>query len=191
MLVVENARLDRKDRFIASAYLERFATDPSPFLFSTGTWQPASPLNNIVTAISTNFGTVSEDIANRSLPIHLNPTGNVADRDPKIGNPKLEFLPLTNIGLLPNFEAWWIKWKKAGKPLDETVRHPFHALGEDYWRHPQVNGFADFLANYHHRKTADDPLRQGLATLGNESPTNGCGPTNGQPLWIWKDWSRP
>jgi hypothetical protein len=46
-----------------------------------------------VIAISTNFGTVSEDILNRSLPIHLHPVGHIAERDSSIGNPKLEFLP--------------------------------------------------------------------------------------------------
>ncbi len=33
-----------------------------------------------------------------------------------------------------------------------------------------VNGFRDFLANYAERKTADDPLRQGLAILGAACP---------------------
>ena len=40
MVVVENARLDRGDRYISSAILERFATDPAPMLFSTGTGGP-------------------------------------------------------------------------------------------------------------------------------------------------------
>ena len=170
VMVVENARLDRRDRFIASAYLERFATDPHPFLFSTGTGEPVHRLNNIVTAISTNFGTVSEDIANRSLPIHLNPTGNVADRDPKIGNPKLEFLPKNKYRIAAELRGMVDKWKKAGRPLDETVRHPFTLWAKTIGGILQVNGFTDFLANYHHRKTADDPSRQGLAILGAKRP---------------------
>ena len=93
MVVVENARLDRRDKFIASAFLERFATDPEPLLFSTGTGQPVRRRNDLVLAISTNFGTASEDILNRSLPIHLHPKGDIQDRHPRIGNPKLEFLP--------------------------------------------------------------------------------------------------
>ncbi len=170
VLVVENARLDRKDRVIASAYLERFATDPRPFLFSTGTGQPTQRINNIVTAISTNFGTVSEDIANRSLPIHLNPVGNVADRESKLGNPKLEFLPANRHRIAAELRGMVVRWKQAGKPLDETVRHPFTPWAKTIGGILQVNGFADFLANYHHRKTVDDPLRQGLATLGATKP---------------------
>jgi hypothetical protein len=170
VLVMENARLYRRDRFIASAYLERFATDPHPFLFSTGTGEPVRRFNNIVTAISTNFGTVSEDIANRSLPIHLNPTGNVADRDPQIGNPKLEFLPLNKYRIAAELRGMVDKWKKAKKPLDEAVRHPFTPWAKTIGGILLVNGFTDFLANYHHRKTADDPLRQGLAILGTKRP---------------------
>ena len=70
VVVIENARLDRCDQYIASAFIERFATDPAPFLFSTGTGSPVRIVNNYVLAISTNFGTVSSDIMNRSLPIH-------------------------------------------------------------------------------------------------------------------------
>jgi hypothetical protein len=168
VLVVENARLDRKDRFIASAYLERFATDPHPFLFSTGTGEPVRRLNNIVTAISTNFGTVSEDIANRSLPIHLNPTGNVAERRSNIGNPKLEFLPANKHRIAAELRGMVDRWKKAGKPLDENVRHPFTPWAKTVGGILQVNGFTDFLANYHHRKTANDPLREGLVIVGRE-----------------------
>lgn len=170
VLVMENARLDRRDRFIASAYLERFATDPHPFLFSTGTGEPVRRRNNIVTAISTNFGTVSEDIANRSLPIHLNPTGNVADRNPKTGNPKLDFLPANKHRIAAELRGMVMRWKQAGKPLNETVRHPFTPWAKAVGGILHVNGFTDFLANYHHRKTADDPLRQGLAILGAARP---------------------
>lgn len=80
LLSIENARLDRRDKFIASAFVERFATDPEPMLFSTGTGGPVRRKNDIVLAISTNFGSVSEDIMNRALPIHLNPVGNIANR---------------------------------------------------------------------------------------------------------------
>ena len=72
VVAIENARLDRRDRLIASAFLERFATDSEPLLFSTGTGPPVRRRNDIVLAISTNYGSVSEDLMNRGLPIHLN-----------------------------------------------------------------------------------------------------------------------
>jgi len=76
VIVIENARLDGREPCIASAFIERFATDPEPFLFSTGTGRPVRRRNDIVLAISTNFGSLSEDIMNRSLPVHLAPVGS-------------------------------------------------------------------------------------------------------------------
>ena len=93
VLVMENARLDGRDRIIASAFLERFATDPEPVCSRPG---PASRSGFATTSCwrsHTNYGKVSEDILNRSLPIHLSPQGDVTECRPKIGNPKLEFSP--------------------------------------------------------------------------------------------------
>src|SRR5208337_4502187 len=125
VVAIENARLVRRDRLIASAFLERFATDPEPLLFSTGTGSPVRRRNDIVLAISTNYGSVSEDLMNRGLPIHLNPVGNVADRVSPIGNPRLEYLPANKERIAAELRGMVERWKAAGQPLDEDVRHPF------------------------------------------------------------------
>lgn len=170
VLVVENARLDRRDRMIASAFLERFATDPEPLLFSTGTGRPVRRHNDICLAISTNYGSVSEDLMNRALPIHLNPTGNVADRESRIGNPKLEYLPANREGIVAEARGMIERWKAAGQPLDSTAKHPFSVWARTIGGILKANGFDGFLANYHHRKTADDPLREAIGLLGAELP---------------------
>lgn len=169
VLVIENARLDGRDRCIASAFIERFATDPEPFLFSTGTGKAIRRKNDIVLAISTNFGTVSEDIMNRSLPIHLDPVGNVADRQPSIGNPKLEFLPTHWEEIAAEVRGMVERWKAAGMRPDEDIRHPFSLWAKTVGGILKANGFHDFLANYGQRKTADDPVRKALGILGVES----------------------
>ena len=166
VVVIENARLDRRDRFIASAFLERFATDPEPLLFSTGTGLPVRRRNDIVLAISTNFGSVSEDLMNRSLPIHLNQVGNVADRACPIGNPRHEYLPANRERIAAELRGMIERWKAAGQPLDEDVRHPFSVWAKLVGGILRVNGFRDFLGNYGVRKTVDDTLRQGLGLLG-------------------------
>ncbi|MGE3778396.1 MAG: hypothetical protein AB7F89_14510 [Pirellulaceae bacterium] len=166
VVVIENARLDRRDSHIASAFLERFATDPEPFLFSTGTGPASRRRNDILLAISTNFGTVSEDLLNRSLPIHLNPVGNVGDRVSPIGNPKLEFLPQNRGQIAGELRGMIERWKAAGMPLDRSVRHPFTNWAQVIGGILKVNGFHGFLANYGTRRVADDPLRQGLGLLG-------------------------
>ncbi len=170
VIVVENARLDGRDRVIASAFLERFATDPEPLLFSSGTGSPARIQNDFVLAISTNFGSVSEDILNRALPIHLNPVGNIAERNPPIGNPKLDYLPANRENIAAELRGMVERWKVAGQPLDEDVRHPFGPWAKTIGGILKVNGFADFLSNYGNRKTADDPVRRGLGILGLSNP---------------------
>ena len=169
LLAVENARLDG-GAFIASAFLERFCTDPEPFLFSTGTGAPVRIRNNIVLAISTNFGTLSEDLMNRSLPIRLHPVGDVADRKPKIGNPRFEFLPANNERIAAELRGMVERWTLAGKRLDEDVRHPFTLWARTVGGILRANGFTNFLGNYSMRRTADDPLRHGLALLGGHHP---------------------
>jgi hypothetical protein len=166
VVVIENARLDRGDKFLASAFLERFATDPEPLLFSTGTGPPARRRNDLVLAISTNFGSVSEDLMNRGLPVHLNPVGNVVDRVSPIGNPRLEYLPANRERMAAELRGMVERWKAAGTPLDESVRHPFSVWAKTIGGILRVNNYDDFLANYGARKTVDDPLRKGLGLLG-------------------------
>jgi hypothetical protein len=166
VLVVENVRLDRNDIVIASAFLERYATDPKPFLFSTGTGDPIRIRNDIVVAVSTNSGKLSEDIMNRGLPIHLHPIGDVADRRPAIGNPKHDFLPAHRDRIAAELRGMIERWKAAGQPLDEEVQHPFTQWAKVIGGILKVNGITGFLANYGIRKTSDDPIRQALGLLG-------------------------
>lgn len=169
VLNVENARLGTKQKCIASAFLERFLTDPEPTLFSTGTGNPLRRKNNLVIAISTNFGMLSTDLLNRSLPIHLQPIGNIADRAPAIGDPKLEYLPKNRKRIEAELLGMIENWKKAGMPL-ANVHHPFTQWAAVIGGILEVNGFTDFLANYNMRRTADDPLRRGLGLLGAAKP---------------------
>jgi hypothetical protein len=170
VIVVENARLNRSDKVIASAFVERFATDARPQLFSTGTGAPQRIRNDYIVAISTNFGTVSEDILNRSLPIRLVPTGDTTDRVSPIGNPKLEFLPKNRHRIAAELRGMIEQWKAAGMPLDHDVRHPFSPWAKTVGGILKVAGFTDFLANYGRRKTSDDPVRRGLGIIGASKP---------------------
>jgi hypothetical protein len=163
---VENARLGKGDQFIASAFLEKFLTEAEPSLYSSKIREPLKIKNHLVVTISTNFGQVSNDLMNRALPIHLNPVGDVADRHPKIGNPKLEFLPANRARIEAELRGMIERWKAAGRPRDTTVRHPMGDWARTVGGIMGLNGFKGFLHNYKLRKTADDPLRQGLGLLG-------------------------
>jgi hypothetical protein len=182
VLVIENARLGKRDGRIASAFIERFATDPEPMLFSTGTGPAARRRNDLVLAISTNHGSVSEDILNRSLPIHLNPVGLVSERASPIGNPKLEYLPDNRNEIAAELRGMVERWKEAGRPFDHAVRHPFSLWAKTVGGILAVNGFSDFLGNYGIRKVSDDPLRQGLGLLGAQP--------HGETWLRAEDWAR-
>jgi hypothetical protein len=165
VLVIENARLDRASS-ISSAFIERFATDPNPFLFSTGTGPARRVQNYYVLAISTNYGTVSEDILNRSLPIHLNPVGHVAERVSPIGNPKMEYLPNNREAIAAELRGMISRWKDAGMPLDRSVKHSFSEWAATIGGILKVNGIEGFLTNHAKRRVADDPVRAAIGLLG-------------------------
>jgi hypothetical protein len=170
VVIIDNARLSKGGKQIASGFLERILTDAQPLLFSTGTGRPVRRKNDLVLAISTNYGTISEDLMNRGLPIHLNPSGNVADRRSPIGNPKHEYLPANRDRIEAELRGMIEAWKEAGRPLDARVNHPFSDWARTIGGILQVNGFQDFLGNYSLRRTVDDPVRQSLGLLGAACP---------------------
>lgn len=182
VVVTENARLEQNTKVIASAFLERLATDPEPQLFSTGTGPAIRVRNNYVLAISTNYGMLSEDILNRGLNIHLQPVGDVAQGATPIGNPKEEFLPANRFRIVAELCGMVERWREAGMPLDTNVRHPFSVWAKTIGGILKVSGFTDFLSNYGVRKTADDPIRRGLAVLGAANPDEWLRPSNWAPL---------
>lgn len=163
---IENARLENAQRYIASAFVERVVTSSELLLDTTGVRDPIQRPNDLLFVMSTNEGSVSADLQNRSGHVHMNPVGNVEDRASKIGNPKLEFLPNYREEIEAELHGMIEKWIEAGKPLDTSVRHPFSRWAQVVGGILKANGFTDFLANYGERKASDDPLRHRLGLLG-------------------------
>jgi hypothetical protein len=181
---LENVRLGQGEKVVASATLERLLTDAEPALHSSKVRNSFKVKNNIVIAITTNLGAVGEDLMNRGLPIHLTPVGNVADRKSPIGNPKLEYLPTHCLDIETELLGMVERWKAAGSPLDSNVRHPFTAWARTVGGILKVNGFADFLANYGERRTADDPVRAALGLLGAVRPDEWLSPAEWAKLVV-------
>jgi hypothetical protein len=163
---IENARLDHGAKIIASAFLERFIGDPEPVLFSTGSGSPTHRRNDLIVAITTNYGSLSADLMNRSLPIHLAATGNIEERSNAIGNPKLQFLPMNRPQIEAEIRGMIEIWKDAGCPLNPDAKHPFIDWARMIGGILAVNGFTDFLGNVGARKSGDDPIRRCLGLLG-------------------------
>ena len=170
VICMGNVRLDGQDQIIRSAFLERFLTEPEPSIHSTGTGDPKPRKNYFVVAASANRGVFSEDLMNRALPIHLNPVGDVASRESPIGNPRLEYLPANGERIEAELRGMIERWKAAGMPLDNTVKHPMSDWAKVIGGILMVAGYKDFLGNYGTRKTADDPLRKAMGILGTAYP---------------------
>ena len=122
MIVAENARLGRRDRIIASAYLEMTATTPEPFLFSTGTGAAIRIRNGLVLEYQHQLRNRQRRHFEPSLPIHLAPKGDIHIRhaESKIGNPRLEFLPNHKEDIAAEARGMIAKWVAAGKPPPTT-----------------------------------------------------------------------
>ena len=166
MIRLENARVNGRS-MIASAFVERFVTDPAPSLYSPGgRAEPRRIRNEIVMAMSTNFGVLSEDLLNRGLPIHLEPKGSITDRESPIGNPRQQYLPRYREEIAAEVHGMIERWRAVGMPLDESRYHPCtewaHVIGGIL----MVNGVEGFLDNYADRRVVADPIRCGIAVLG-------------------------
>ena len=85
---------------------------------------------------------------NRALPIHLAPTGDVADRTSPLGNPKLEFLPAHREQIEAELRGMIGMWKEKEMPLDNKVRHPFSEWARTIGGILKASGFEHFLANF-------------------------------------------
>src|SRR4051794_27782398 len=111
--------------------------------------------NKFVVVFNTNDGSCSQDILNRALPIHLVPRGSIQDRRPPIGNPKLEFLPRNRSRIEAELRGMIERWRLAGCPQDESVRHSMTPWARTIGGILRHVGLADFLGNTSTRKVAD------------------------------------
>jgi hypothetical protein len=69
-------------------------------------------------------------------------------------------LPANREQIAAELRGMILRWVKAGRPLNTTVRHPFSEWAKVIGGILDANGFTDFLANYGVRKSKDDPLRK-------------------------------
>jgi hypothetical protein len=187
VLLVDNVRLDSaggRSKVIRSAFLESFVTTPTITLASPSSTDPITTRNEFALILNTNDGCLSTDLLNRSLPIHLAPTGDIHDRRSPIGNPKLEFLP-RNRGLIEaELHGMVARWREAGRPLDIGVSHPMTPWARTIGGILQVSGFKNFLANVGRLKTAADPIREAISILALARPGKALRPADWAQLAV-------
>ena len=158
-------------RSIRSGFLESFITHSEIVMSSpTSRSKPLRTGNRFLVLLNTNEGAVSIDLLNRSLPIRLNPTGDLSDRISRArmilgGDVKHDWLPRHRDQI--ESELWGMidEWVRAGQPLDESVRHPMGPWAQTIGGILMVNGFKHFLTNYTATRSAADPIREALGIL--------------------------
>jgi len=169
----DNVRTDSSGRakLIRTGFLESFITNSEIVLSSaTSRNKPFRTANRFVVLLNTNEGSLSIDLLNRSLPIRLNPTGDLPDRIGRAkaklgGDIKHDWLPVHRDQI--EGELWGMidRWVSEGKPLDQKVRHPMGPWAQTIGGILMVNGCKDFLANYSATRSAADPIREALSIL--------------------------
>jgi len=172
VVLFDNVRCDSSGRsnFIRSSFIESFVTSAEVSLASPSAGEPIHLDNRYVVTINTNEGKLSPDLMNRGLTVHMAPKGDVHERDTPIGNPKLEFLPKHRNQINTELNGMIERWRIAGQPLDEEVKHSMTPWAQTIGGILKVSGYTDFLANCNTRKTVDDPIREALAILGVARP---------------------
>jgi hypothetical protein len=187
VIVFDNVRLDSaggRGKLIRSAFVESFVTNPEVMLSSPGGGPVIALPNKFVVVLNTNDGSLSSDILNRGLPIHLAPRGSIQDRHSPIGNPKLEFLPRNRSRIEAELRGMIERWRLAGCPQDETVRHSMTPWARTIGGILRHNGFTDFLGNQQARKVADDPLWRAVGILGAARPGKALRPSDWAKLTV-------
>ena len=154
---------------IRSGFFESLVTSAEVKLNSPTGGTPISRLNDFVLSINTNEGTVSPDLLNRSLWIHLAPQGDIHQRRSPVGNPKHEYLPQHLVQMEAELHGLIARWKAAGCPLAD-VYHPMSGCAKTIGGILQVAGYKDFLTNYGQAAQQIDPHRRAVAILGAAKP---------------------
>ena len=170
---LDNIRTDSSGRakVIRSAFFESFVTNSEIILGSVRSGrEPIRTFNRFVVLTNTNEGCLSIDLLNRSLPIHLNPVGDLEERLAKAkarlgGGVKDEWLPANRKQLTSELWGMIDRWVEAGRPADQNVSHPMSLWAQTIGGILMVNGFKDFLANYSATRATADPIREALGIL--------------------------
>ena len=172
VITLDNVRTDSSGRAktIRSSFLEGFVTSSDVILTAATSRRPIRTVNKFVVLLNTNEGNLSIDLLNRSLPIHLDPSGDLSDRIARArqrlgGDVKHEWLPAHENQIQAELWGMIDRWVREAKPLDMCVTHPMGPWAKAIGGILQVNGFMDFLTNYSAVRSAADPIRQAISIV--------------------------
>ena len=168
---LDNVRKDSSGAggVIRSGFFESLVTNTEVKLNSPTGGSSICRRNEFVLGINTNEGTVSPDLLNRCIWIHLTPKGDIHERRSPIGNPKHDYLPQHQQQMEADLHGMIARWKAAGCPSAD-VYHPMSPWAKVIGGILQVAGYKGFLANYGQAAQQIDPQRRAVAILGAACP---------------------
>jgi len=170
MITIGNIRAGSSS--IESSFIERLVTNPSPLLQSSKmSGNGIERKADFVVACSANQGKFSTDLMNRALPICLELKGDIEDRKNPLGDVDIRngYLPEHRTEIEAELCGMIENWKAAGKPLDESVKHPMREWAKTVGGILKVNGFQDFLTNWARQRSSQDKTSEALAILANSA----------------------
>jgi len=151
---------------IESGFVERIVTSPSSLMQSSKRRGDGYERNgDFVVSITANNGRFSTDLANRSLPIHLEVIGDIQNRECAIGDPRHDFLPKHQREIEAELCGLIENWKDRDCPLDKTAKHPMRSWAATIGGILKANGFDAFLGNWSLQRNVNDVTQEALGIL--------------------------
>ena len=164
LVIIGNIRSEGSS--IESAFVERTVTSGKSRLQSSKRRGDGYVRDgDFVICATANNGRFSVDLANRSLPIHLELVGDVSHRRSPIGDPRHEFLPQHRAEIEAELLGLVETWKENGRPTDTTVQHPMRAWAATIGGILKANGLNDFLTNWSIQRGVNDAVREAIGLL--------------------------
>ena len=172
VIVFDNVRLDSaggRGKFIRSGFVESFVTKPRSCRLARSGRAERLP-NRFVPFVNTNDGFVSPDLLNRRSRSTSTPGAASTIDNPRSATPSWSSCPRTANGSRAELRGMIERWRVAGCPLDESVKHSMTPWARSIGGILRCSNFSDFLGNQQTRKAVDDPLRRAVGILGAAKP---------------------
>lgn len=168
---VGNVRPDAQHKLIESSVIERLITSPEISLMNSRIGRSMKVPNHLVFTLTTNEARFITDLANRSVVINLNSTGDLRSRKSPVGDIG-SFLDRNREEIASELRGMIIRWKELACPEDESVHHRFSTWARVIGGILRVNERDGFLDNTRQWQNQADPKMEDCRRLAQELEVN-------------------
>lgn len=170
LLILDNVKPSMSGKEIGGAVLERTLTDRIASFRILGQSETIQVPNNILVVLTYNGGTLSRDLASRSIRSYLEVVGAPENRHFDI--PDIVSYCEENLESIIGELMLMVKvWKDKGS-LKSCIKHRYKEWASLCGGILQANGFKGFLENVNEVNEENDALLQDLIELGHHMTPN-------------------